>query len=98
MNRVINPLIQMGAEISSQQGGTAPLNITGGRSLKGISYEMPVASAQVKSCILLAGIYAEGMTEIDRWLFVNTGPKVPPAPPYEEPGQDPTPDTLTCEG
>lgn len=62
MARVIEPLRQMGARISARDGGTkAPLAIEGG-GLRGISYEMPVASAQVKSALLLAGLYANGET------------------------------------
>jgi 3-phosphoshikimate 1-carboxyvinyltransferase len=62
MGRVIAPLTEMGAVIKSREGGTAPLKIHGGRALRGIEYAMPVASAQVKSSILLAGLYAEGQT------------------------------------
>ncbi|MFN3739939.1 MAG: 3-phosphoshikimate 1-carboxyvinyltransferase [Thermodesulfovibrionales bacterium] len=64
MARIINPLRQMGAVISARQGDKyLPLAIKGG-GLKAIRYEMPVASAQVKSCLILAGLYAEGVTEI----------------------------------
>ncbi len=64
MARVINPLRQMGAVISARQGDKyLPMAIRGG-SLKAIRYEMPVASAQVKSCLILAGLYADGVTEI----------------------------------
>jgi len=62
MRRVVEPLIQMGARISTTPEGTAPLGIRGGESLTGIDYAMPVASAQVKSSILLAGLYAGGRT------------------------------------
>ncbi len=62
MLRVIAPLRQMGAFIDCLPEGTAPLHIRGGQSLKGIDYTLPVASAQVKSAILLAGLYAEGET------------------------------------
>ncbi|MEW6039020.1 MAG: 3-phosphoshikimate 1-carboxyvinyltransferase [Pseudomonadota bacterium] len=62
MRRVTEPLRAMGARIDTTEAGTAPLRITGGARLKGIDYEMPVASAQVKSCLLLAGLYAEGRT------------------------------------
>ncbi len=62
MNRVLQPLSQMGAEIGSEQGGTAPLRIKGGSQLTGIDYVLPMASAQVKSCVLLAGLYATGKT------------------------------------
>ncbi len=61
MQRVTDPLATMGARITTSQG-TAPLHIQGGHGLKGIDYKMPVASAQVKSCLLLAGIYAQGKT------------------------------------
>jgi 3-phosphoshikimate 1-carboxyvinyltransferase len=64
MSRVIDPLIRMGARIDSEPGGRAPLRITGGSSLSAIEFGMPVASAQVKSCILLAGLYADGETVI----------------------------------
>lgn len=63
MERVIKPLSAMGAQISSQ-GGKPPLQITGG-SLKAIDYKMPVASAQVKSCLLFAGLFADGETRIE---------------------------------
>ncbi len=62
MRRITEPLAAMGARIESSDEGTPPLRIKGGQSLKGIDYEMPVASAQVKSCLLLAGLYAEGRT------------------------------------
>ena len=61
MDRVINPLKDMGAVIQSNDG-KPPLKITGGQSLKGIHYNLPVASAQVKSCVLLAALYADGDT------------------------------------
>jgi 3-phosphoshikimate 1-carboxyvinyltransferase len=64
MKRVTVPLREMGAEIETTEAGTAPLKIKGGRRLKGIHYDMPVASAQVKSCLLLAGLYAEGRTSV----------------------------------
>ena len=62
MQRVTNPLSTMGAKITTSAQGAAPLCIKGGQVLKGIDYKMPVASAQVKSCLLLAGIYAQGKT------------------------------------
>lgn len=62
MKRVIDPLTQMGAVIESGEGGRSPLHIRGGQKLKGIDYALPMASAQVKSCVLLAGLYAEGET------------------------------------
>jgi 3-phosphoshikimate 1-carboxyvinyltransferase len=63
MKRIIEPLEQMGARISSDNGH-APLRIEGQKQLRAISYEMKVASAQVKSCILLAGLNAKGQTEV----------------------------------
>lgn len=64
MGRVTTPLAQMGAQIDSAVQGTAPLRIRGGQRLRGIDYPLPVASAQVKSCLLLAGLYAQGVTRI----------------------------------
>src|SRR5947208_12570337 len=63
MQRIIEPLEMMGARISSQEG-RAPLQIRGGAALKPIDYELLTASAQVKSCILLAGLSAEGKTKV----------------------------------
>ena len=64
MNRVIRPLREMGADITSfEDSGCAPLSIHPS-SLRGISYDSPVASAQVKSCILLAGLYAESSVTV----------------------------------
>ncbi len=64
MKRIIDPLTQMGADIISlHNNGCAPLEITG-RHLHGIAYQSPVASAQVKSCVLLAGLYADGITSV----------------------------------
>ncbi len=62
MRRVTTPLAEMGAKIETNEAGTPPLHIQGGQALKGINYDMPVASAQVKSCLLLAGLYAKGRT------------------------------------
>ncbi|MET0026150.1 MAG: 3-phosphoshikimate 1-carboxyvinyltransferase [Candidatus Thiodiazotropha sp.] len=62
MGRVIDPLSQMGAVIDSREGGRAPLTIAPGHTLQGIHYTLPMASAQVKSAILLAGLYAQGET------------------------------------
>lgn len=62
MKRVTEPLAEMGAEINTTPKGTAPLIIRPVDGLRGIDYAMPVASAQVKSCLLLAGLYAEGET------------------------------------
>lgn len=62
MKRVTEPLARMGAKIDSAEGGTAPLQINAVNALNGLHYDMPVASAQVKSCLLLAGMYAQGET------------------------------------
>ncbi len=62
MKRVTEPLARMGARIVTTERGTAPLHIQGGQKLTGIDYAMPVASAQVKSSLLLAGLYADGRT------------------------------------
>jgi 3-phosphoshikimate 1-carboxyvinyltransferase len=66
MERVITPLTAMGARITSQNG-RLPLRITGA-TLKGIHYQMPVASAQVKTCLLFAGLQADGETRIEEPL------------------------------
>lgn len=63
MGRVVDPLTLMGANISSKDG-LLPLQIKGGDSLTGLNYHLPMASAQVKSAILLAGLYADGKTSI----------------------------------
>ncbi|MFZ0286566.1 MAG: 3-phosphoshikimate 1-carboxyvinyltransferase [Terriglobales bacterium] len=63
MGRVIAPLEAMGAKISAADGTHAPLRITGG-NLKAIDYKIPVASAQVKSAVLFAGLFAEGETRV----------------------------------
>ena len=62
MRRVSEPLERMGASIDARDGGLPPLRIRGGRQLRGIEYASPVASAQVKSAVLLAGLYADGET------------------------------------
>jgi 3-phosphoshikimate 1-carboxyvinyltransferase len=62
MRRIVDPLSEMGAKISTAEGGTPPLQIEPTDSLHAINYQMPMASAQVKSCLLLAGLYAEGKT------------------------------------
>lgn len=64
MRRVIDPLSAMGARIESEAGGLPPLRIGGGARLRGIEVRTPVASAQVKSALLLAGLYAEGDTVV----------------------------------
>ena len=69
MQRVITPLSAMGAKIESRDG-KPPLRITGA-PLKGIDYRMPVASAQVKSCVLFAGLYADGETRVEEPLHTR---------------------------
>jgi 3-phosphoshikimate 1-carboxyvinyltransferase len=64
MRRVTAPLAQMGARIDTGDDGTPPLYIHGGQSLQGIDFASPVASAQVKSAVLLAGLYADGETTV----------------------------------
>ena len=63
MERAAKPLRAMGAQIETQDG-KPPVRIRGGAPLHGIRYEMPVASAQVKSAVLLAGLYAQGETTV----------------------------------
>ena len=63
MERITRPLSQMGAKMTTKDG-RAPLHIHGSQSLQGIVYEMPEASAQVKSCLLLVGLYAESETQL----------------------------------
>ncbi len=63
MRRILKPLREMGADIHASGTDTAPLKINGGH-LHGIDYASPVASAQVKSCVLLAGLFAEGQTRV----------------------------------
>lgn len=67
MNRVVNPLKLMGANISASDDGTPPVVCKGrvnGKLLTAIDYDLPMASAQVKSCVLLAGMYADGITTV----------------------------------
>ncbi len=64
MNRVVQPLRQMGARIDTQEGGLPPLIIHANNDLQGIDFKLPVASAQVKSAVLLAGLYGRGETRI----------------------------------
>jgi 3-phosphoshikimate 1-carboxyvinyltransferase len=64
MKRIAGPLRQMGATIELTNDQTAPLTITGTTGLKAISYELPVASAQLKSALLLAGLFADGETRL----------------------------------
>jgi len=64
MTRIVKPLAQMGACIETEEGGRPPLRIRGTPDLQGINYASPIASAQVKSCLLLAGLYASGTTTV----------------------------------
>ena len=65
MGRIRDPLLRMGAQVHAGAQGTPPLEVGGaGTALRGIEYAMPVASAQVKSCLLLAGLYARGTTRV----------------------------------
>ncbi len=64
MSRIIQPLEMMGAKIEAANGGRPPLHVTGAR-LKAIDYKLPVASAQVKTSLLFAGLYADGTTRIE---------------------------------
>ena len=63
MERVAKPLREMGADVRTHNG-TPPVDIGGGRRLHGIDYRMPMASAQVKSAVLLAALYADGATTV----------------------------------
>jgi 3-phosphoshikimate 1-carboxyvinyltransferase len=63
MGRIMDPLRRMGAVIESREGNLPPLRIRGGQ-LRSLRYELPVASAQVKSCVLLAGLFADGVTAV----------------------------------
>jgi 3-phosphoshikimate 1-carboxyvinyltransferase len=62
MGRVADPLRLMGVDIKTEEGGCPPLRISGSGAVNAIHYDMPMASAQVKSCVLLAGLYANGET------------------------------------
>ena len=62
MERVAKPLRLMGVNVQTEEGGRPPLTINGNGSVSGIHYDLPMASAQVKSCVLLAGLYADGET------------------------------------
>jgi len=62
MRRVTDPLTEMGADISTGEGGTPPIKVKASGQLKALTYQLPMASAQVKSCVLLAGMYAKGQT------------------------------------
>jgi len=68
MDRVVAPLTEMGAEISAREGRFAPLRVHGRRPLRAIDWVSPVSSAQVKSCLLLAGLYADGVTSVEEPL------------------------------
>jgi len=64
MRRVTGPLASMGAVIETTEAGTPPLRVRGGRALRGVDHASPIASAQVKSAVLLAGLYADGETVV----------------------------------
>jgi 3-phosphoshikimate 1-carboxyvinyltransferase len=64
MARVVDPLVAMGADVTASPNGTAPLRVRGHRGLRGLTWRSPVASAQVKSAILLAGLSADGPTTV----------------------------------
>lgn len=64
MARIIKPLEMMGARIESSEGGRPPLRLTGTR-LNAVDYKLPVASAQVKTCLLFAGLYGQGTTRVE---------------------------------
>ena len=64
MRRIVVPLKLMGADLTASEAGTAPLLIRACRGLQGIDYVSPVASAQIKSCVLLAGLFASGTTRV----------------------------------
>ena len=68
MTRIVKPLSMMGARIETATGGTPPLRVNGNSDLHGIDYPSPIASAQVKSCLLLAGLYASGQTSVSEPL------------------------------
>ena len=65
MRRIAEPLARMGARVETAPGGTPPLTVRGGQRLAGIEHRLEVASAQVKSCLLLAGLHARGRTRIE---------------------------------
>ena len=67
MTRVSTPLAEMGAEVSTAEGGRLPMTIRGG-NLKGIDYRLPVPSAQVKTTVLIAGLLAEGSTTVEEGI------------------------------
>lgn len=68
MTRIITPLWEMGADITGTDAGTAPLHIHGNPALEGRAFKLSVASAQLKSCLLLAGLFANGETSIEEPL------------------------------
>ena len=65
MRRIAEPLARMGARVETAPGGTPPLTVQGGQRLTGVEHRLEVASAQVKSCLLLAGLNARGRTRIE---------------------------------
>ncbi|MCO6450391.1 MAG: 3-phosphoshikimate 1-carboxyvinyltransferase [Caldilineales bacterium] len=110
MRRVVEPLRMMGADIAGRDGGRLlPLSFRGG-AISGIDYEMPVASAQVKSCLLLAGMFAAGLTVVrepgpardhtERMLAAMGAPvrRLGSALSIEQPRQPLTPLDITVPG
>ena len=71
MERIVTPLTSMGANISSSKGGYPPLEINPSKKLKTFSYELPIASAQVKSCLMFAGLYADGPVVIKEKILTR---------------------------
>ena len=71
MRRIIDPLSLMGADIAGSGDGTLPLKIQPSDSLKPITYSLPVASAQVKSCLMFASLYAQGVTELEEKVITR---------------------------
>ena len=71
MRRIIDPLSLMGADIAGSEDGTLPLKIQPSDSLKPITYSLPVASAQVKSCLMFASLYAQGVTELEEKVITR---------------------------
>lgn len=69
MMRIVTPLRQMGARIDTAEGGTPPLHIKPSTGLQAIDYQLPISSAQLKSCLLLAALYARGQTSLSGAIF-----------------------------
>ena len=71
MQRVVDPLNAMGADITASEEGTLPISISPVKSLHAIEYSLPVASAQVKSCLMFASLYAQGVTELEEKVITR---------------------------